>query len=214
MSEAMRVALTFDAEHPDRPRCSPGVSEGIVQLLREMDVRATFFLQGRWVQARPATARRIVEEGHLVGNHSFYHARFAWLTDEGIVDDLRSAEQVIDSLAGSDPRPWLRLPFGQGWDDPRVQRCIEDLGYQHVGWDVLALDWEPDRSPHSIAEAVLKGVRAADLDGRGGEAIVLLHGWPDQTLAALPRMIDRLRDMGAEFVTVDELARITASAAL
>ena len=54
----MRVALTFDAEHPDRPH-RPGVQEGILDVLRDRSVRATFFLQGRWVEAFPETARRV-----------------------------------------------------------------------------------------------------------------------------------------------------------
>jgi peptidoglycan/xylan/chitin deacetylase (PgdA/CDA1 family) len=210
----VRVALTFDAEHPDRPRCSPGVHDGIVETLAARDVRATFFLQGRWVQAFPATARRMVDEGHLIGSHSFYHARMSTLTNEGIDEDLRVACQVIQAMTGADPRPWFRLPFGDGWDDPRVQTCVEELGYRHVGWDVAAFDWEPDRSPRSIEEAVVAGVRRADADGAAGEAIVLLHGWPDQTLAALPGLIDRLRGMGAELVGVDALQRVAVAAPL
>jgi len=210
----VRVALTFDAEHPDRPRCSPGVQDGIVEVLGARDVHATFFLQGRWVQAHPATARRMVDAGHLIGSHSFYHARMSTLTDEGIDEDLRAAGQVIHTMAGVDPRPWFRLPFGDGWDDPRVLACVEELGYRHVGWDVAAFDWEPDRSPQSIVEAVANGVRRGERDGFDGEAIVLLHGWPDQTLAALPDLIERLTGMGADLVRVDELHRVAVAAPL
>jgi len=78
-----RVALTFDAEHPDRPH-RPGVTEEILDVLADRAVSATWFLQGRWVEAFPATARRVASDGHLVGNHSFYHARLPLLTDAGM----------------------------------------------------------------------------------------------------------------------------------
>jgi DNA-binding transcriptional regulator YhcF (GntR family) len=67
---AGRVALTFDAEHPDRPT-STGVTERLLELLERLAVPATFFVQGRWAEACPGTARRIVEGGHAVGSHSF-----------------------------------------------------------------------------------------------------------------------------------------------
>lgn len=66
----MRVALTFDAEHPDRPTSGDHDAQVLDELAR-LGVRATFFLQGRWVEARPRLARRVAEEGHVVGNHTF-----------------------------------------------------------------------------------------------------------------------------------------------
>src|SRR5712691_2378894 len=102
MSEGrpFRVALTFDAEHPDRPRCRPGVQEENVALISLLGVRATFFLQGRWVEAYPETARRIAADGHRVGNHSHYHARMPLLSDEGIRSDVTDAQEVILRITG------------------------------------------------------------------------------------------------------------------
>jgi len=77
-----RVALTFDAEHPDRPT-APGVAEVILTILERASVRATFFVQGRWAEAYPDTARRIGRAGHLVGNHSHYHARMPLFSPAG-----------------------------------------------------------------------------------------------------------------------------------
>ena len=67
--EPFRVALTFDAEHPDRPH-RPGVSAALLDVLAERHVLTTWFLQGRWVEAEPVLARRVVADGHVVGNHS------------------------------------------------------------------------------------------------------------------------------------------------
>jgi len=203
----VKVALTFDAEHPDRPRCDPGVPAAVVDLLREKGLRATFFLQGRWVEAYPETARRIVRDGHAVGNHSFFHARMPLLSDDGIRADVGEATGVIEAITGADPRPWFRCPFGTGWKDPRVREVLERLGYRQVGWDALAYDWEPDRTAEDIVEASVNGVLSGN-----GQAVLLLHAWPDQTLEALPRLIDRLSAAGAEPAGLDELSTVPDAA--
>ena len=113
----MRVALTFDAEHPDRPGCAPGVAGAMVDVLEERGIRATFFMQGRWVEAYPETARRIVRAGHLIGNHSHYHTRMPLLSEAGLAADIAEAERVITEL-GTNPKPWFRCPWGDGWSDP------------------------------------------------------------------------------------------------
>lgn len=203
MSSELRVALTFDAEHPDRPWCPPGNAERILDTLRDQDVRATFFVQGRWAQAEPALARRIAEAGHLVGHHSHYHARFPLLHDDGIDEDLADGRSAIVEATGHDPRPWFRCPFGAGHDDARVLARIEAAGYRDVHWDIELEDWEPHRSGAAIADSCLDGVRAA-----GDGAVVLLHTWPGGTADALAPILAGLRAMEGTFVTVDELERL------
>jgi len=129
-----RVALTFDAEHPDRPS-APGVQERLLDGLAGFAVRATFFVQGRWAEAYPATARRIPAEGHLVGNHSHYHARMPQLNSPGLAWDIKTAEENIIAITGVDPRPWFRNPFGAGSDDPRVLKAIERVHQGEVWLD-------------------------------------------------------------------------------
>jgi peptidoglycan/xylan/chitin deacetylase (PgdA/CDA1 family) len=202
----MRIALTFDAEHPDRPHRA-GVADEIVGLLAAQRVRATFFLEGRWTRAHPRTAERIARDGHLVGSHSYIHARMPTLSPEGMRSDLRHAEQTIREIAGADPRPWFRCPYGAGWRDPHVRSALDELGYRHVGWDVVVEDWEPERDAEAVARGVLDGVARGD-----GESIVLLHAWPEATLDALPEIIRRMRDSGGEFVGVDELKRVPEAA--
>ncbi len=203
----MRVALTFDTEHPDRPGSTGRTEERMVELLAAMDVRATFFMQGRWVEAYPETASRIARAGHLVGSHSFYHAPMPLLSESGLRADLAAAQRVISLLVGVESRPWFRCPFGLGWDDARVTEALTRCGYRHVGWDVVGYDWEPERSPEAIGAHVVDQVLA-----RASDAVVLLHAWPEQTLEALPDLIGRLRVCGAEFVGVDELDRVPVAA--
>jgi peptidoglycan/xylan/chitin deacetylase (PgdA/CDA1 family) len=196
-----RVALTFDAEHPDRPH-RPGVTVGILEVLAARRVPATWFLQGRWVESAPEVARRIAAAGHQIGNHSFYHARLPLLTDTGLATDVAEAERVIREVTGIDPRPWFRCPFSAGADDPRVLGSLAAAGYRDIGADVVLDDWEPDRTGAVLAADAL---RQTPLVGDG--AVILLHAWPPGTLDALPAMIDGLRARGASFVRIDALER-------
>ena len=197
---SFRVALTFDAEHPDRPAADGNVDRLLDELAR-LDVRASFFIQGRWAEAYSATARRIVAAGHLVGSHSHYHVRMPLLTADGLATDVRDAEEAIREHAGIDPRPWFRCPFGTGADDPVLVGRLAALGYREVGWHVSPEDWNPANSPVDVVRTVVDGVLE-----HGDGAVVLHHTWPDQTLAAIPEIVARLRDSGATLVGLDELS--------
>jgi peptidoglycan/xylan/chitin deacetylase (PgdA/CDA1 family) len=199
VTDALRVALTFDAEHPDRPHHAENTA-WVLDELRRLEVRATVFLQGRWVEAFPELARRVADEGHLVGNHSFYHARMPLLSHDGFTEDVREAERVIRDATGIDPKPWLRFPFGAGADVSEVVDRLPALGYRHVGWDVEVYEWDPGRTSREVATRAVDGVTA-----HGDGAIVLLHTWPDPVAPALAEVVERLRERGARFVRVDEL---------
>ena len=199
MTASFRVALTFDAEHPDRPTSSD--PQAVLDQLDRSNVRASFFLQGRWVEAYPRIARRVADAGHLIGNHSHYHARKPLLTAAGLRTDVRAAESIIRRRVGVDPRPWLRLPFGSGENDPLLATRLDALGYLHIGWDVDVAEWRARQSTRRVAEGIMQGVMA-----RGDGAIVLLHTWPDPVPGALATLVPHLRDAGVTFVRLDELA--------
>jgi len=195
----VRVALTFDTEFPGRPTV-PGVEDELLAALAAAGVRATFFLQGRWVRANPEQARRLAEAGHLIANHSNFHAPMDGLDDELLRRDVRKAEETIQTTTGADPKPWFRCPFGAGMEDERVLAALAELGYRHVGWDVDPEDWNETHGAAEVARLVLEGVR-----GRDADTIVLLHGWPAATAGALPAILDGLGSDGVELVTVDAL---------
>jgi peptidoglycan/xylan/chitin deacetylase (PgdA/CDA1 family) len=209
------VFLTFDAEHPDRPTDATA-ERRLLDTLAALDVRATFFLQGRWVEAHPDLAGAVVAGGHLLGNHGFYHARMPLLSDEGLRTDIDAAERVILEVTGVDPKPWFRCPFGAGGNDPRVLAALTAAGYRHVGWDVEAEDWEPSLTGRAIAETLVNellarrgaggGTGGADTGGAdtgGAGTIVLLHSWPTGTADAMPELVTRLRDEGATLERLD-----------
>lgn len=201
---AWRAALTFDAEHPDRAS-TYGAQERVLDVLDKLDARATFFVQGRWAEAYPDTAARIATAGHLVGNHSHYHARLPQLNGKGLAWDIRTAEENIIAITGVDPRPWFRNPFGVGATDPRVLKAIDQAGYLHVGWSVEAFDWEPDPPLAELVETITAGLIEA-----GDESVALLHTWPKRVEKALPEIVKRVRDAGGQLVRVDQLDSIIA----
>ena len=202
MSEApFRVAITVDVEFPDRPT-ETGVTARILDALGAADVTASMFLQGRWAEAVPALARRIADEGHLIGNHSHHHARMTILTGAGITRDVLAADRAISDATGRSPAPWFRCPFGAGAGTRRVVDRLAAAGYVDVGWDVDGLDWA-GASATRLAGRLVRGTTR-----HGDGAVVLLHGWPASTPVALGQAIPRLRDAGATFVTIDQLPHL------
>ncbi|MEA2520687.1 MAG: peptidoglycan-N-acetylmuramic acid deacetylase [Actinomycetota bacterium] len=192
------MALTFDAEHPDRSRCPAGNADSIFDVLADEGVRTSVFIQGRWAQAYPDTAKRIAADGHLIGNHSHHHAEMPLFSEAGFASDVADGQAAIAQITGIDPRPWFRCPFGAGHDDPKMIDGLRALGYRNVHWDVELEDWEPSRTPEQIASDAVEGVRT-----HGDGAVVLLHTWPAATAEAIRPIISGLRDIGAEFITVD-----------
>lgn len=191
------VALTFDAG---------GNSAGlraILQTLADAGIRGTFFLTGSWATANPDGVAVIVAGGHRVGNHSQTHPGFTGLSDAGIGDQIVAAEQAIKA-AGADPRPLFRFPFGAR--DARTIAAVNNLGYVAVRWSVDTLGWKGTSGGVTALQVADRALSAL----QPGE-IVLMHigSNPDDgsTLDAdaLPQMIDRMRQAGYGFVTLDSL---------
>jgi peptidoglycan/xylan/chitin deacetylase (PgdA/CDA1 family) len=191
------VALTFDAGAN-----SAGLPS-ILATLAEQDVRATFFLTGRWAQADPPAVAAIRAGGHRIGNHSMTHPHLTGLPDEVVRTELRDAERAI-SAAGADPRPLFRFPFGDR--DARTIGVVNGAGYVAVRWTVDTLGWRGTSggiTARQVADRVEGGLRPGE--------IVLMHigSNPDDgsTLDAdaLPDVIERVRAAGYDFVILDAL---------
>ena len=191
------VALTFDAGAN-----SAGLP-GILQTLAATGVRGTFFLTGNWAAANPAGVAAIVAGGHRLSNHSMTHPAFTGLPDAAIGDQLSGAEQAIRA-GGGDPRPLFRFPFGER--DARTIATVNAYGYLPVRWTVDTLGWKGSSggiTAQIVADRVLAGLRPGE--------IVLMHIGSNpndgSTLDAdaLPGMIERIRQAGYGFTTLDAL---------
>ncbi len=191
------VALTFDAGAN-----SAGLPR-ILQGLANAGVPASFFLTGNWAAANPAGVSAIASAGHRVGNHSMTHPGFTGLPDDGVAAEVRGAEQAIRA-AGADPVPFFRFPFGER--DARTIAAVNNLGYVPVRWTVDTLGWKGTSggiTAQQVADRVLSALQPGE--------IVLMHigsNPADGTTLdadALPQIIDRVRQAGYGFVTLDSL---------
>ncbi len=180
------VALTLD----DGP--VPGTA-AVLSLLRRKHVHATFFVVGRQARAHPDLVRRMVADGHVVGNHSWNHPEFWHLSRKAIDRQLARTDAAVKRAAGTRPS-LLRPPFGEV--DRSVRKAARARGQAIVLWDVDPRDWK-DRKAAVVAKRVLHQAR------RG--SIILVHDvWPS-TRHALARIIDGLRAKGFTLVTVPDL---------
>jgi peptidoglycan/xylan/chitin deacetylase (PgdA/CDA1 family) len=186
------VALTYD----DGPH--PVYTRLILDILDKYNVKATFFMVGKNMQAYPDIVREVVSRGHAIGNHTYTHPRNLELdTQAQLVREMDRCEEVIERLTGS--RAHLFRP-PRGLVDGSVFTIATEEGYTTILWSVCA-DHHDATTPKLMAQRVLKHSR------RGG--IILVHDgslgsrWKD--VAATPLVIEDLRKRGYRFVTVPEL---------
>lgn len=184
------VALTFD----DGPW--PGQTQRILEILASRGVRATFFMVGLRVKLTPDIARRIVAEGHAVGNHTQNHPYLKHAPLQRVRDEMAGGAATIAGQTGVTPA-WFRPPGGGM--SPLVAQEATRLGERVCGWSVDPADWHKP-APEQIVQRVMGAVHPG--------AVVLLHdggGDRNATIAALPAIIDQLRAGGYRFVTLDQL---------
>ena len=182
--EAPKIAITFD-DGPSR-QCTGRLLDG----LKERGVKATFFLIGKNAKENPKLVRRLDEEGHLIGNHTYNHVEITRLSDEEAKKELMDTDEVISQITGKHVE-YMRPPFGQ-WQD----NLEKELNVMPVMWSIDPLDW----TTKNVDEIVNKVVTEA-----GENDIILLHDCYDSSVDAALRIVDILMKKGYEFVTADEL---------
>ncbi|MET8825540.1 polysaccharide deacetylase family protein [Streptomyces sp. NPDC004610] len=177
------VALTFD----DGPAAD---TTRLLTILKERNVKATFYLVGKNVQRYPATARNASRAGHQIGNHSWDHPDLTRLTTAQIRSQLSRTDTAIKQATGIEPTT-MRAPYGA---HNTAVRQASDRPLVH--WSVDTLDWKY-RDPARIVRTVRDQTRPGD--------IVLLHDIHRTTVNAVPDIIKTLKAKGFHFVTVDQL---------
>lgn len=189
-----RVALTFD-DAPD-PRFTPA----ILDILANHDVCATFFVVGNRAAKNPAIVKRIHNEGHIIGNHSYNHAVFSTLSLTNYQKQIWSTDAIIKSMIGYSPH-FIRPPYGELL--PQQVKWSEQAGFAIVNWDVDSADWRNNPSSAAVIENIKKTLQPGSivLQHAGGGIGQDLSG----TIHALPKIILLLRSKGYELVTIPEL---------
>jgi cellulose synthase/poly-beta-1,6-N-acetylglucosamine synthase-like glycosyltransferase/peptidoglycan/xylan/chitin deacetylase (PgdA/CDA1 family) len=211
-SRAKQVAITFD-DGPD-----PANTPRILDVLKRENAPATFFMIGLEVEKFPGLARRVYEEGHTIGNHTFTHPDISEVSQRYIDFELNLTERLFASKLGVKPL-FFRPPYSIDQepdiaDQVRPVEAVQKLGYVTIGSKIDPNDWQRGRTADQIVNSVLQQAdifatsackdRQPDVCGN----IILLHdggGNRDATVAALPRIIEGLRARGFQIVPVSEL---------
>lgn len=182
--EAMKIALTFD----DGPH--PYYTEQLLDGLKEREVKATFFVTGEHAEMHPDIIKRMQEEGHLIGNHTYSHIQLTSSNREKFREELMKTNEIIREITGEEVQ-YVRPPYGS-WD----KSFEKELNMFPVLWNVDPLDWCSSNSA-CIASKVLS--KATEND------IILMHDYYESTVTAALEIVDELQEKGYEFVTVDEI---------
>lgn len=193
------VALTFD----DGPY--PPYTGQVLDVLRQEQVKATFFVIGQNAVKHPDLVRQIAAEGHQIGNHTYQHLDLLKLDREAIAQEIDRTGQVLQEITGSQSRI-LRPPHG--FRDPVVMEAAAERNLQVVEWSVMARDWV-NPGAAVIAQRVLERTENGSIillhDGDG----VAAAASRSQTAQATGLIIRGLRERGFEFVTIEEIMRTT-----
>ena len=179
-----QVAITFD----DGPHkiYTPLLLDG----LKEREVKATFFLIGENISGKEEIIRRMAEEGHLIGNHTYSHVKLTALPEEAACEEIRKTSERIFAITGK-PVEYLRPPFGE-W-----KKSLEcGLNLFPVLWTVDTLDWTTE----NVSDVVRRGTETV----KDGD-VILLHDCYASSVKAALAIIDTLKSRGFQFVTVEEL---------
>lgn len=179
-----KVALTFD----DGP--SPIWTEKLLEGLKERNVKVTFFVTGVNVEAYPELVKKMKEDGHLIGNHSYSHIQLTAVHHDKAIEEINKTNEAIYNCIGEYPE-FIRPPFGS------ITKAMEkEVDMMLVLWNIDPLDWCKS-SANCITRSVVE-----DVEDHG---IILLHDQYESSVQAALQIIDTLQVQGYEFVTVDEI---------
>jgi len=190
-----RLALTFDDGPNDRDTLA------LLDVLEKHGVKATFFMVGRYVVARPAIVRAVAEAGHVIGNHTATHPDLLFCSADQVRAQLLACREALASAVG-EHSDLFRPPYGRR--RPQVIRTASELGLSTVMWSVMAYDWEPGPTGN-IERNVARQLKGGD--------VILLHDGGHlglgadrtQTVAATDSIIRKYHDQGFSFVTVPQM---------
>ncbi len=188
--EEKKIALTFD----DGPH--PKYTKEILDLLKEYNITATFFMIGRNVALYPNVARRVAQEGHEIGSHTFSHPHMLKIASSDLIEEIKKTEHVFHDIGL--PHPTLFRP-PEGYRTKEQSQIVKNAGYTMVVWSLDTHDWKSTPSDHII--------RHACANIQGGD-ILLFHDYisgQNTTITALQALIPKLLEDGYHFVTVSEL---------
>ncbi len=199
--QGKQLALTYD-DGPNDP-----YTLQLLDVLAKHDVKATFFVIGSFAEQRPDIVRRMVAEGHEIGNHTFMHPVLSLCDGDNVKHELTRCEKALKG-AGVENVKLFRPPFGAR--RPGTLRVARAMGYVPVMWSVTCYDWKATTADLVEAHAV-RGIT-------GGDVILLHDGGHKRmgtdrshTVEATERIIRRYKEQGFEFVTVGGMMGVSVT---
>jgi peptidoglycan/xylan/chitin deacetylase (PgdA/CDA1 family) len=192
-----RLALTYD-DGPNDP-----YTGHLLDVLARHDVKATFFMMGKYVEARPKIAQQVFAAGHVVGNHSYSHPNLIFVGETELRSQIARTQKALEDAGCGTPN-LFRPPFGGR--NPRTFGIVREFGLTPIMWRVTCYDWSAT-SPDSIVKKAVSQIK-------GGDVILLHDGGHlalgtdrSHTVKATDEIIRRYKGEGYEFVTVPHLKK-------
>ncbi|SHJ05796.1 delta-lactam-biosynthetic de-N-acetylase [Desulfofundulus thermosubterraneus] len=181
--------LTFDEGYEN------GYTAKILDILKANNVKAAFFVTGHYIKSQPELVKRMVAEGHIVGNHTMNHPSLPDISDDEIKKELQSVEELYTRLTGKKMK-YLRPPKGEYSE--RTLAVTRQLGYYNIFWSLALVDWIPmPGGPQEAYQSVM--------DNLHNGAVILLHAVSRDNTEALDRILKDARAQGYTFKTLDDL---------
>lgn len=198
------IAITFD-DGPD-----PYLTDQVLNILKDKSTKATFYLVGANAAKYPEIVKRIVREGHQIGNHSYSHAALSSLNDQAIKDEIQETQNILKQITGEYPK-FVRTPFNDSpyhvvKGDVRVAKIVQELGLIVSEFDTDPKDWQIDKTWQEIYAQSTANANSQLLlhdAGKVEEKQALLN--------ALPKIIDHFKEKNIEMVTTNVLYNNTES---
>ena len=183
--------LTFDCGYEN------GNTPAILDALKKHQVKAAFFIVGNYLSTSPDLVKRMLAEGHIVGNHSFHHPDVSQMDREAFSKELGELESLYEQTVGSPMQKFYRPP--QGKYSENNLKIAKELGFKTFFWSLAYVDWDPKKQPtHEEAfQKLLKRVHPG--------AIVLLHNTSRTNGEILDELLTKWEEMGYSFRRLDEL---------
>ena len=191
-TEEKVLYLTFDAGYEN------GCTGKILDILKKHNAQGAFFLVGNYVEKNADLVRRMVEEGHIVGNHTMHHRDMSQLASrEAFSEELKGLEDLFRQVTGKELPKYYRPP--QGIYSQENLKMAQSMGYKTVFWSLAYVDWKNDDQP--TAEQAFAKLLPRTHNG----AVVLLHSTPQTNAAILDELLTKWEAMGYRFGSVSEL---------
>ena len=182
------VALSFDAAWGNED------TEQLIEILGKYNIKATFFVVGSWVDKYPESVKQLSDAGHEIQNHSNSHPHMPQLSTEKMISELKVCNEKIANITGKQPI-LFRAPYGD-YNNAMLEN-VSSLGMYTIQWDIDSRDWMEGHTADRIVSDVSKNAKSG--------SIILFHNAAVNTPAALPRIIENLKNDGYSFLPVSEL---------